>query len=360
MLAWIRKRASSKWTRRTHWTPLLQNQREFQRTLAKERSRVEREGAYFGLIILRLQDLQQVRPQTIKLAKLLHRRLRVTDEKGHLGLGRLGVLLPATSAEGTQLVLDTILRCAAQNQLQLEGEAFIYPESDDDASGSQPLPPRGARLPAGRLGSAPVALMVPNYPSWKRMLDIGGAATILLFSGPILLLCILLVKLTSRGPALFAQTRTGYLGRPFTIYKLRTMVVNAAELQPSLRKLNERDGPAFKLRRDPRVTPLGNLLRATGLDELPQLWNVLKGDMSLVGPRPLPVAEAAQCLPWQVRRHEVKPGLTCFWQLTKGRRVTFVEWMRLDLHYTRVCSLTLDLQLILRTISAAVLGRVGH
>lgn len=138
------------------------------------------------------------------------------------------------------------------------------------------------------------------------------------------------------------------------------MVDNADALKAALRESNKRDGPAFKMRGDPRITLLGKLLRSTGLDELPQLVNVLRGDMSLVGPRPLPVDEAAQCAGWQRRREEVKPGLTCFWQLAKSRQIPFIDWMRLDLHYAQNASPSLDVRLIAKTFISVFLGRVGH
>ncbi len=187
-----------------------------------------------------------------------------------------------------------------------------------------------------------------------------AAAVGLLLSAPIILTAAILIRLTSRGPAFFAQRRIGYLCQPFLIYKLRTMVVNAEALKGELMERNERDGPAFKMRNDPRITPIGRILRSTGLDELPQLWNVLTGDMSIVGPRPLPVSEAEQCEPWQRARMNTKPGLTCYWQLAKSRKMSFTEWMRLDMRYARARNLWLDFKLIVSTFSAVILGRVGH
>ncbi len=169
----------------------------------------------------------------------------------------------------------------------------------------------------------------------------------------------LLIKATSPGPVFFCQRRTGYLGKEFTILKFRSMVVGAEDLQSELQERNERDGPAFKITCDPRTTVVGRFLRATGFDELPQLYNVLRGDMALVGPRPLPVEEAAQCLPWQKSRADIKPGLTCFWQIAKSRNISFPDWMRLDLRYVRSVSFILDLRLLARTVIAVFLGRVG-
>ena len=372
MISWLKRRAESKWTRRTNWTPLLLNQRELQRVLSKERMRADRESNCFGLIILRVTDMKLVRPVTLKLAKLLHRRLRETDEKGHLNYGRIGVVLPATGEEGTQLVLADILRQAAEMRLPIEGEAFVYPDRTSRPGGPSSFSDSVELLPEeiqsvsfeaaqpAKVEIVPANMLATAYPTWKRMLDILTASCGLLLSAPIVLIAALLIRLTSSGPVFFAQRRIGYLGQPFWIYKLRTMVDNAEELKGELMERNERDGPAFKMRNDPRITPVGRLLRSTGLDELPQLWNVLNGDMSIVGPRPLPVSEAEQCEPWQRARMNTKPGLTCFWQLAKSRKMSFTEWMRLDMRYARARNLWLDFKLIVNTFSAVILGRVGH
>jgi lipopolysaccharide/colanic/teichoic acid biosynthesis glycosyltransferase len=173
------------------------------------------------------------------------------------------------------------------------------------------------------------------------------------------MLCIAsLVKLTSAGPMIFRQRRTGLGGKSFVLYKFRTMVVNAEARKAELRKLSEQDGPAFKLRNDPRVTRIGRVLRQTSLDELPQLWNVLKGDMSLVGPRPLPCDEASACEPWQQKRSDITPGITCIWQVKGRSRVTFEEWIRMDLKYARRRKFLNDLTILFQTIPA-VLRRRG-
>ena len=376
MISWLRSKSEKKWTRRTTWTPLLLSQRQLQRVLAKERTRADREESVFGLIILRIVDLREVRDTSLKLAKILHRRLRETDEKGHLNYGRIGVVLPTTDDEGTQFVLADLLRLATAAKLHVEGEAFVYPErpgreqshTGGAADLEEPIAPtaevgsnlQGADAQRTGVRSLPISMCVRSYPLWKRGLDVFGAGLGLVLAAPFIALAAIIIRWTSPGPAFFAQERVGYLGRRFRIYKLRTMVVNAEQLKPLLLERNERDGPAFKMRRDPRITRFGRLLRSTGLDELPQLVNVLIGDMSLVGPRPLPVAEAEQCAAWQRARMNTKPGLTCTWQLSKSRKMSFVEWMRLDMRYARACNLWLDAKLILSTFSAVVLGRVGH
>lgn len=373
MFAWLGKRFPTPWNRRTRWTPLLQSQREFQRTLSKERSRADREDGLFGFIILRLLDLHGAKSQTKQLARLLHRRLRQTDEKGHLGPGRIGILLPSTPNKATQAVLDDILQLARLHRLCIEGEAFVYP--DRNPTGGRPtdssiaeqvgitdsdVADSGEREEVEIFNPSVMAVMLPEYPRWKRAIDVAVASIGIILALPLLVMCALLVKLSGPGQVIFSQRRTGYLGVPFTMYKFRSMVSDAEELKASLLQLNERDGPAFKMSDDPRTTMIGRFMRAIGLDELPQLFNVLRGDMALVGPRPLPVHEANQCLPWQKRRIEAKPGLTCFWQVDKSRDVAFEDWMRMDLKYARNTSPFLDLQLLVRTVSAVFLGRVGH
>ena len=174
---------------------------------------------------------------------------------------------------------------------------------------------------------------------------------------PLLLAIALAIKLDSPGPVLFRQLRCGLHGRPFTFLKFRSMRVDAEALKKQLAPFNEMDGPAFKMTNDPRVTPVGRFLRRTSLDELPQLWNILRGDMSFVGPRPAVLEEVRQYEPWQRRRLSMQPGLTCLWQVSGRNELTFDEWMRLDLEYIDNWSLWLDLKIALKTIPAVLLGR---
>jgi exopolysaccharide biosynthesis polyprenyl glycosylphosphotransferase len=174
---------------------------------------------------------------------------------------------------------------------------------------------------------------------------------------PVFLVIAALIKLTSPGPVLFRQPRCGLHGRSFTFLKFRSMTLGADALKATLAPYNEMDGPAFKMTNDPRVTPIGRFLRRTSLDELPQLWNILRGDMSFVGPRPAVIEEVRQYQPWQRRRLSMKPGLTCLWQVSGRNELTFDEWMRLDLEYIDNWSLWLDVKIALKTIPAVVRGR---
>jgi exopolysaccharide biosynthesis polyprenyl glycosylphosphotransferase len=191
----------------------------------------------------------------------------------------------------------------------------------------------------------------------RRCADVLLAASFVTLLSPLFVAIAAGIKLTSRGPILFRQTRCGLHGRPFTFLKFRSMRTNAEALKPDLEPFNEMDGPAFKMINDPRVTPFGRFLRRMSLDELPQLWNILKGDMSFVGPRPAVVEEVRQYAPWQRRRLTMRPGLTCLWQVSGRNELTFEEWMRLDLEYIDNWSLWLDIKIAVMTIPAVLRGR---
>jgi exopolysaccharide biosynthesis polyprenyl glycosylphosphotransferase len=191
----------------------------------------------------------------------------------------------------------------------------------------------------------------------KRILDVVISAVLLIISFPFLIIFVLLVKLTSKGPAIYRQTRCGLYGRKFTLYKIRSMWDGAEDVLWEIKHLNEMAGPVFKMRNDPRVTPLGRFLRKSSIDEWPQFWNVLKGDMSLVGPRaPLP-EEVKEYTRWQRRRLSVKPGITCLWQVSGRNEIDFHEWMKLDLHYIDNWSLLLDFKILLRTFPVVLFGK---
>lgn len=192
----------------------------------------------------------------------------------------------------------------------------------------------------------------------KRALDISVSLLLLALSLPVITLAALLIKITSPGSVLFKQKRIGLNGRMFTLYKFRTMIEDAHARREEVAHLNEMTGPAFKVRVDPRVTPIGRWLRRFSLDELPQLWNVLKGDMSMVGPRPPIPEEVASYHRWHRRRLSMKPGLTCLWQISGRNEIQdFDRWMKLDLQYIDNWSPRLDLKILLKTIPAVLSGK---
>ncbi len=211
------------------------------------------------------------------------------------------------------------------------------------------------------LGKIPL-LCLESTPSYggplfiKRVIDIVISATLLPVLSPLFILIVLAIKLTSPGPVFFGQERCGLNGRRFTMLKFRTMILHADKLKTELAHLNEVSGPVFKIENDPRLIPMGKFLRKFSLDELPQLFNVLKGDMSIVGPRPPVPSEVQKYDRWQRRRLSLRPGLTCLWQINGRNKVRFEDWVKLDLEYIDNWSLLLDLKIILKTIGAVLSG----
>ncbi len=397
---------------RTNASSLLHPSKVMELLLRKERMRCDRYSQFFSLIVIELKQTESASKETqiYLLAKILHKRLRLTDEIGYLLKGGLGVMLPMTELHGAKVVQNSILVAATRNGLSLDTEIFTYSGidkpymGDEDSNNrsdsefdfdeerdssvqdtvveSEPFATHGSLAPLtlkrivradnesqGRIPAVSKGVsadtthsecICPRYPSWKRCMDIVGASIGLMLASPVILFAAIAIKLTSKGPVFFRQMRSGQFGCAFPMYKLRTMVVDAEQLKANLEVLNERDGPAFKLKNDPRVTKIGGLLRKTGLDELPQLWNVLIGHMAIVGPRPLPCNEAAKCELWHRRRLDTKPGLTCTWQISKSRKISFSEWMRMDLKYVDNRTILGDIGLIFKTAMAVFLGRVGH
>jgi len=190
----------------------------------------------------------------------------------------------------------------------------------------------------------------------KRALDVAGAGAALILMAPVLALLVILIKLDSPGPALYAASRVGRKGRPFPCYKFRTMVRDADDLKEALRERNQRQGPFFKITDDPRITRVGRLLRRYSLDELPQLWNVLKGEMSLVGPRPHPLDDFSAYAIEHLPRLDVIPGMTGLWQVTARRDSSFQAAMNLDIEYIHRWSLGMDLRILLKTVAAVLRG----
>jgi lipopolysaccharide/colanic/teichoic acid biosynthesis glycosyltransferase len=222
------------------------------------------------------------------------------------------------------------------------------------------LPLIGKRRPAAPLPRVRTwRPLAPGYHLKKRVIDLTICALAAPFALPVLIVCAALVKLTSRGPVLFIQPRTGFGGRRFNMVKFRTMVPGAANMKKGLAAGNHMGGPDFKIVNDPRVTRIGALLRKTSLDEAPQIWNVLRGDMSLVGPRPTSFEASTYDL-WHTERLEVLPGLTGLWQIGGRAEVDFDDRARLDIAYVRNRSVALDLSILIRTIPAVLLQRGAY
>jgi exopolysaccharide biosynthesis polyprenyl glycosylphosphotransferase len=210
-------------------------------------------------------------------------------------------------------------------------------------------------------GDPVITLSTGSLQEWpaavKRAIDLLASLALIIALAPVFLLTAMLIKLTSRGPVFFRQKRLGFNKRVFHIHKFRTMVADAEQRQAELEEFNEVSGPVFKIKNDPRITPLGKFLRKTSIDELPQLFNVVTGEMSLVGPRPLPVRDYEGFdRDWQRRRFSVRPGITCLWQINGRNSIPFEQWMELDMQYIDKWSLWLDLKILYRTIPAVLKG----
>ena len=198
------------------------------------------------------------------------------------------------------------------------------------------------------------------YAPIKRFFDILVSAIILGILGIPMLVVALIIKLTSRGPVIFKQVRVGQGGRHFWCYKFRSMCVDAEDKKKLLMHLNEASGPVFKIKKDPRVTPIGSFIRKLSIDELPQFFNVLKGDMSVVGPRPPLPTEVSSYTAYQRGRLSVRPGLTCLWQVSGRSNISFERWVELDLAYIETMSFTNDVKIVLKTIPAVLKGSGAH
>jgi len=336
---------------------------EFAAILRRERDRADRTHDVFTLIAIEIPpELLEERRWCRRLGQTLETRLRSTDEVGWLALGRLGIALPHTGEQGATILVRALDLALDPGPKRAAPLFTLYTYTGRSRGGGDDFRGPAARAREGRaaepgfaLALEPLLLEPPGAA--KRMVDVLLGSCGLLVSLPLMALVAVAIKATSRGPVFFKQTRAGYGGRPFTLYKLRTMVDGADQMKGSLASRNELDGPVFKMSRDPRVTMVGRFLRKTSLDELPQFWNVLKGEMSLVGPRPPTLEEIESYETWQRRRLLGMGGLTGLWQVSGRSNVGFREWVRLDVRYLQTRTFWGDLLLILRTIPAVLACR---
>jgi lipopolysaccharide/colanic/teichoic acid biosynthesis glycosyltransferase len=348
----------------------LLSREQMRKALTQERARTDRTANHFAVVAFALLGGEQPPEVWERLVKVLRSRLRLIDEVGWLEDGQLGAVLVGSGAEGAWKVVSDVKHRLADNVPPMCCTVHVYPS--DDAS--RALVPAGHQTNGkvngkacpsvspehARASGAIEPLFEQTLPLWKRTLDVIGAVVGLVLLAPLFAAVALAIKLTSPGPVFFGQLRSGRGGKPFVMWKFRSMVADAEVRKKELLALNEQDGAAFKMKNDPRITPLGCFLRKSSIDELPQLWNVLRGEMSLVGPRPLPSAETDVCAGWQRQRLDVTPGLTCIWQVRGRCRVSFVDWVRMDVQYIRSRSLGQDLKLLLLTVPVVLLRRGAH
>jgi len=381
--SWIRRLTGR--IKRPQALPVVLSEDQFRIELAKEVYRSDRRltNREFGLIRILMSNSEEIE---MKVLEAFRDRLRVTDSVGWYD-SNLAILLPETDKEGTLACANLLAALGIDEGLEFDTEVSIYPIDDelialadelkiggdvDEEGSSGTGGPHANWSGNGKNGSDKESANTNSLkikctkhafvrplptPWWKRTIDIVGAGFGLVCLSPVFLVAAVAIKLTSSGPVFFRQIREGKNGRHFGILKFRTMVTDAEELQAELLEMSEQDGPAFKLTNDPRVTTIGRYLRKSCVDELPQLWNVLLGQMSLVGPRPLPIHESHGCTAWQRARLTVLPGLTCTWQVYGGRDVKFSEWMRMDIEYIVKRSFWYDLKLIYSTALVAILHR---
>ncbi len=406
------------WIGRPPRLPGVLTSAELEREFDRERARVDRNDHCFSVVVFLLGDPSSTAVR--RLAKILKDRCRIEDVVGRFDTERLCALLPETDSEGAWILAEDVARLMAESSVHVDCLVHTYPDPaarrrssarslagrdrngdpSDDVNGDD-LRSRsvGGRASAGSItpenhvnGGAPpnsaaaVEQSVAGedsrearrhavqgrpvvglddfftlpLPLWKRTLDILVSITLLTLLAPLFALVALGVRLTSPGPIIFRQKRAGRGGRPFLIYKFRSMYVDAEERRAALQSQNELSGPVFKIRKDPRITPIGSFLRRSSIDELPQLWNVLKGDMTLVGPRPPMLNEVADYEPWQLRRLQLTGGLTCIWQVSGRSEIGFEDWVRMDLRYVQRRNFLMDMGLLGRTAKAVFTGRGAY
>ena len=323
---------------------------DFHEALQRERARIDRRGGNLCVVTFSKQEFLGKGISLEHIGQVLLDRLRLTDFAGWLNKQTLAVGLPFTKSDNAWQIAQHISNSLGLDTSDLACQVSRYPFDKAEHEVPAGVTLEHQTKPVHNAGP----LFLRSMPWWKRSLDMLGAGIGLIALAPLMLTLAAVVRFSSPGPILFRQERGGQGGKPFTMLKFRSMVLDAEEQKQHLMDQNEQDGPAFKITHDPRVTKVGKWLRGTSMDELPQLWNVLKGDMSLVGPRPLPLVECQACSPWHKKRLDVTPGITCFWQCMSGKRVSFDDWMRLDIRYVRERSPMLDLSLICKTVFAVV------
>jgi lipopolysaccharide/colanic/teichoic acid biosynthesis glycosyltransferase len=326
--------------------------KEFKALVKYERTRSDRNGSIFSVVVFEthLEGLDDLEEQLVKMSKFT----RTIDCVGWDEDGHISVLLPDTMKEGAEIFgRKLVAEFEANKSGTLEFNIYSYPENWISNYGVAEIIPNKKEKTLNTIKSSIEQLFVDRIPVWKRILDVSGSALILVLTSPILLLLAIYIKLVSPGPVFFKQTRIGFKGMPFTFWKFRTMKYDNNQGfhgKHAQSFIKDGDVPMEKLDNfDPRIIPGGKVIRKSCLDELPQLWNVMKGDMSLVGPRPCIPYEAQEYLRWHTHRFDTLPGLSGLWQVSGKNKLTFKQMIRLDIAYCRNVSLVGDIIIILRT-----------
>jgi lipopolysaccharide/colanic/teichoic acid biosynthesis glycosyltransferase len=353
--------------------------KKFASILNRERDRTDRTGQEFSMVVFESGAVSRKSDAARNLVTILTQRIHSTDDIGWLEDGRIAATLAHTPPDGAWTFVDNVRRAFPGGTPPPECAVYAYPScwiTKADGGPSQ-APPTGNATPSqpcipfpemkysrveAEDPARPLEELGSHFlrpiPLWKRAIDVVGTLAAMILLSPLALLVSLLIYIVSPGPVFFRQERVGYLGKSFTLWKFRTMHVNADTTvhRKHLRELMTSGEEMTKLDngKDPRIIPFGPLLRATGIDELPQLLNVLLGEMSLVGPRPCLAYEVRGYLPWQMRRFDAVPGLTGLWQVSGKNRTTFKEMVRLDIGYAKKRAFPLDVKIFLKTFPAIV------
>lgn len=398
--------------RRTFWSRLrnrhplasVLSASKLEQAFQQERARVDRNGQMFSMVVF--YGSEGARPSE-SMVNLLKERMRVYDTIGQLDSRRVAILLPETDSDGAWTFADDAVRRLANIQMGFNCEVYSYPKDWADREGNRRRGPsstsetwrdapereessdstgtdgprtlqivesqRAAAVAEAEPSLEPVRVtetrpvhdlapvfVEPTQPI-RRAIDLIVSGTAILLLSPVYLSVALLVKVTSPGPVFFVQQRAGLGGKPFPFFKFRSMYVDAERRRKEVLAQNKhKSGPIFKMENDPRITPLGRFLRRSSLDELPQLLNVFRGEMTLIGPRPPRLDEVVKYEPWQRRRLEVKGGLTCIWQVSGRSEIGFEDWVRMDIQYQEKRSFAFDAKLLLKTVGAVLSGRGAY
>jgi lipopolysaccharide/colanic/teichoic acid biosynthesis glycosyltransferase len=340
-----------KYSRRRTGASALYSEDAFHRLIQSERARADRGHGIFSLVVFDLSP-ELTLSAGKRFVRVLRERIRITDSAGWLKGLSIGVVLADASYEGGMVFARDILAAVAEIQPPPEHHVYTYPTASAELDNSPKI--AGQAVGTDATGMEKIFNeMTASRASWAhRVFEAAAAVLILLVLSPLMLLIALAIKLNSPGPVLFSQWRIGYKGIPFRCYKFRTMHVNAdTEVHENhFKTLIVTDCPMRKLDGDdPRIFRLGCLLRSSSLDELPQLFNIVRGEMSFIGPRPAIPGEYRAYLPWHRHRIDTLPGLTGLWQVSGKNKTTFAEMMRFDMHYARCRSNWMDLRIVLKT-----------
>ncbi len=369
------------------------SEKEFQKILDLERDRVDRYDMVFSVVSFVVQKNSE-RSDDLKefIDIITKRKLRKADDIGWCCSSHISTFLHNTGADGAEVYVKEIDELLDNREKKIKSFIYTYPENsksnkgdkrstknfrsyetagdshedlkvtlfskekEDESTGMErydlsPLPGEY------EFNSRIKDFFTREIPLWKRIVDIVGSVFFIISFSPIMLAIVAAIKLTSKGPVIFKQKRAGLGGKPFTCYKFRSMVIGAEGKMKELVKYNLRTGPVFKMENDPRVTRVGRFIRKWSLDEMVQFFNVLKGDMSLVGPRPPIIDEVTKYANWHCRRLDIKPGITCIWQIYSRHNKSFENWVRQDIEYARNQSFLLDLKILFLTLPAVISRR---